>query len=81
MELDDNGRIGAEELRRSEAGRDEVVLDAFIVTPHHLHAVLCIVPPEVDGMSPRGYDLDVGRDPTSPRNVSNNNVGRMALRP
>ncbi|PSQ97926.1 MAG: hypothetical protein BRD55_00545 [Bacteroidetes bacterium SW_9_63_38] len=45
--------------------RDEVVLDAFVVMPNHMHGIVCLVPPDVDDVSPRGYDLDMG--PGSPR--------------
>ena len=60
MVLNERGKIVVEEWERSEAMRDEVVLDAFVVMPNHLHGIVCIVPPHVDDVSPRGYDLDVG---------------------
>ena len=60
-ELNAHGRIAVAEWERSEAMRDEVVLDAFVVMPNHLHGVVCLVPPDVDDVSPRGYNLDVGR--------------------
>ena len=76
MVLNAYGKIVAEEWVRSEVMRDEIVLDAFVVMPistagrftkrsrvNHLHGIVCIVPPDVDDVSPRGYDLDVGRDP------------------
>jgi REP element-mobilizing transposase RayT len=69
------GQIVVEEWRRSEEIRDEVVLDAFVVMPNHLHGIVCIVPPGVDDVSPRGYDLDVGQDPTCLKKVSNDGVG------
>ena len=61
MALNAHGRIAVAEWERSEAMRDEVVLDAFVVMPNHLHGVVCLVPPDVDDVSPRGYNLDVGR--------------------
>jgi len=60
MMLNERGKIVVEEWRRSEAMRDEVVLDAFVVMPNHLHGIVCLVPRDVDDVSPRGYDLDVG---------------------
>ena len=60
MALNAHGRIAVAEWERSEAMRDEVVLDAFVVMPNHLHGIVCLVPPDVDDVSPRGYNLDVG---------------------
>jgi putative transposase len=60
MVLNERGKIVAEEWERSEAMRDEMVLDAFAVMPNHLHGIVCLVPADVDDVSPRGYDLDVG---------------------
>jgi REP element-mobilizing transposase RayT len=40
--------------------RDKVVLDAFVVMPNHLHSIVCLVPSDVDDVTPRGYDLQVG---------------------
>lgn len=58
--------IVVEEWKRSEEMRDEVVLDAFVVMSNHFHGIVCLVPPDVDDVSPRGHDL---------------NVDRMAMRP
>jgi REP element-mobilizing transposase RayT len=69
------GRIVVREWERSEAMRDEIVLDAFVVMPNHLHGIVCIVPPDVDDVSPRGYDLDVGPDPTRSKTTPNDDVG------
>ena len=60
MALNEYGRIVVAEWERSETMRDEVVLDAFVVMPNHLHGIVCLVPPDVDDVSPRGYNLDVG---------------------
>ena len=75
MHLSEIGRIVAEEWKRSEAMRDEVVLDAFVVMPNHLHGIICLVPPEVDDVSPRGYDLTVGPVPPPKENPPNDGVG------
>jgi len=69
------GRIVVREWERSEAMRDEIVLDAFVVMPNHLHGIVCIVPPDVDDVSPRGYDLDVGPDPTCSKTTPNDDIG------
>jgi REP element-mobilizing transposase RayT len=76
------GRIAAREWTRSEAMRDEIVLDAFVVMPNHLHGIICIVPPDVDDVSPRGYDLDVGAASMPTKRIPNDDVettGRSSL--
>jgi putative transposase len=59
MTLNGYGEIVGEEWKRSEEMRDEVVLDAFVVMPNHMHGIVCLVPPDVDDVSLQGYDLDV----------------------
>jgi len=73
--LNEIGRIVAEEWQRSEDMRDEVILDAFVVMPNHLHGIVCLVPPEVDDVSPRGYDLTVGPNPKTVEKPPNDDVG------
>ena len=76
MHLNDVGLIVTDEWERSETMREEVLLDAFVVMPtsttgrftkrsgvNHLHGIVCLVPPDVDDVSPRGYDLTVGPNP------------------
>ena len=75
MILNGRGKIAASEWERSEAMRDEVLLDAFVVMPNHLHGIVCLVPPAMNDVSPRGYELDVGTDTTRGENVSNGDVG------
>jgi hypothetical protein len=75
MALNAYGRIVVAEWERSEAMRDEVVLDAFVVMPNHLHGIVCLVPPEVEDVSPRGYDLDVGPTPADAKDAPSENVG------
>ena len=75
MSLNAYGRIVAREWNRSEAMRDEIVLDAFVVMPNHLHGIVCIVPPDVDDVSPRGYDLTVGGTSMSTKTTPNDDVG------
>ena len=61
MRLSDLGRIVEAEWRRSEAVRAEVVLDAFVVMPNHIHGIVVLVPPDVDrddARDPRGYRVD-----------------------
>jgi putative transposase len=60
MVLNERGKIVVEQWERSEGMRNEVLLDAFVVMPNHLHGIVCIVPPDVADVSPRGYNLDVG---------------------
>lgn len=69
MYLNAIGTIVAEEWRRSEPMRDEVLLDAFVVMPDHLHGIVCLVPPDVDAVSPRGYDLHAAPTPSSTENA------------
>lgn len=75
MILNGRGEIVAEEWERSETMRDEVVLDEFVVMPNHLHGIVCLVPPEVDVVSPRGYDLDMGPISIHQEEISSNDVG------
>jgi REP element-mobilizing transposase RayT len=49
------GDIVWEEWRRTEALRADVVLDAFVVMPDHVHGIICIVPEGLEDVSPRGY--------------------------
>ena len=42
MELNELGRIVAEEWRRSEEIREELRLDEFIVMPNHFHGIVFI---------------------------------------
>ena len=84
LHLNEIGRIVAEEWQRSETMREEVVLDAFVVMPNHLHGIICLVPPDVEDVSPRGYVLTVGTNPRSPENAPNDDVGThgdASLRP
>ena len=69
MCLNRYGRIAVGEWTRSEELRDEVVLDVFVVMPNHLHGIVCIVPPDVDDVSPRGYDLRIGSDSTGDNEI------------
>lgn len=75
VELNEYGQVAVEECCRSEELRDEVILDAYVVMPNHLHGIICIVPPDADDISPRGYNLDVGSDPTCLNNASIEDVG------
>jgi hypothetical protein len=75
MRLNEIGRIVAEEWERSETMREEVILDVFVTMPNHLHGIICLVPPDVDDVSPRGYDLTVGPNPLSTENATDDNVG------
>ena len=59
MRLNEVGQIVVEEWGQSEEMREEVILDAFVVMPNHLHGIVCIVPPDMDDISPRGYDLSI----------------------
>lgn len=83
MVLNECGKIGVEEWERSEAMRDEVVLDAFVVMPNHMHGIFCLVPADVADVSPRGYDLDIGSNSvvegTSKANVGT--TGGSSLHP
>ena len=74
MILNGRGKIVASEWERSEAMRDEVLLDAFFVMPNHLHGIVCLVPPDMNDVSPRGYELDVGTDTTRGENAPNGDV-------
>ena len=54
------GRVAAAEWHRSEAIRDEVHLDAFVVMPNHIHGIVVIVPLDADGsIDPQGYQCHV----------------------
>ena len=53
MQLNDSGRIVAEEWQRTETVRDRVVLDTFVVMPNHTHGVIIIADPPDDDVSHR----------------------------
>ena len=56
MYLNALGRIVATEWKKSEALRDRVHLDAFIVMPDHLHGIVVFAAPDVDAPTcPRNY--------------------------
>lgn len=76
MVLNSLGRIVVEEWKGSEAMREEVILDAYVVMPNHMHGIVCLVPSEVDDVSPRGYCLDIGPHPSMTKNVFNEDGGR-----
>lgn len=65
MCLSQIGKTVVDEWERSEKIRDNVLLDAFVVMPNHLHGIVCIVPPDVEEVTPRGYDLDIGSNTLS----------------
>lgn len=75
MYLNETGLIVSEEWQKSETMREEVILGVFVVMPNHLHGIVCLVPPDVDDVSPRGYDLTVGSSPLSTENATDDNVG------
>lgn len=53
MVLNACGRIVAEEWRRTERVRDNVVLDAFVVMPNHVHGIIGITTGPGDGGAAR----------------------------
>jgi hypothetical protein len=71
MCLNEYGRIVVAEWTRSEALRDEVVLDAFVVMPNHMHGIVCLVPEGLEDVFPRGYDLRIGPSSGSPGDNGN----------
>ena len=88
MILNAIGRIATNEWKRSGTMRDEVMLDAFVVMPtstagrftkrsgvNHIHGIVCLVPTDVDAVTPRGYDLSVGTTVTSIENATSDDVG------
>ena len=51
------GRIVVEEWRRTERVRDNVVLDAFVVMPNHVHGIIGITAdPDGGGAAPHPSD-------------------------
>jgi len=88
MYLNEIGQIVAAEWQRSEEMRDEVMLDTFVVMPtstagrftkrsgvNHIHGIVCLVPPDVDTVTPHGYDLQVGPNPSPAEEPSSSGVG------
>ena len=59
MRLSLFGEIASEEWTRSETLRDEVVLDAWVIMPDHMHGIVCLVPSGTTEVSPRGYRLQL----------------------
>ena len=51
MVLNADGHIVADEWHRTEQVRDNVVLDAFVVMPNHVHGIICITPDGDDSNS------------------------------
>jgi hypothetical protein len=49
------GDIVWDEWHRTEAVRENVVLDAFVVMHDHIHGIICLVPEGVTEVSQRGY--------------------------
>lgn len=63
MSLNPFGQIVVEEWRRSEAIRDRVHLDAFVVMPNHLHGIVAFAEPEVEAPTcPWGYQIFGGEE-------------------
>jgi REP element-mobilizing transposase RayT len=75
MKLNQLGQIVAEQWEQSEKMREEVILDAFIIMPNHLHGIICLVPSDVDDVSPRGYDLSIGEETVDSETAPNDDVG------
>jgi len=66
MRLSLFGKIAAAEWIRSGSIRDEVVLDAWVIMPDHMHGIVCLVPSGTTQVSPRGYRLRLEtHDPSS----------------
>lgn len=57
MHLSPDGQIVQEEWLRSEAIRETIVLDSFVVMPNHVHGIVCIVDPGVTHVSPAEYEF------------------------
>jgi REP element-mobilizing transposase RayT len=55
MQTSSAGDIVWEEWERTEVLRADVVLDAFVIMPDHVHGIICIVPEGVTKVSPRGH--------------------------
>ena len=73
MHLNPDGRIVREEWLRSEAIRETIVLDAFVVMPNHFHGIVCLVEPGVTRVSPAGYVWQPrwrSRSPSGPERAS-----------
>jgi len=67
--LNECGKVVQAAWLKSEAVRQEIVLDAFVVMPNHLHGIVLIVPPRTDSHpdDPRGYRLDEKHESASTR--------------
>lgn len=64
MILNELGHIVADEWEKSEAIRDRLHLDTFVVMPNHLHGIVVFADPEVEAPTcPRGYQA-FGHSPT-----------------
>ena len=59
MCLSDCGRIVREEWHRTDALRDNVQLDAFVVMPGYVHGIIVLVRADYGPVRPLGYELDV----------------------
>ena len=75
------GRIVAEEWHRSETIRDEVVLDAFVVMPNHIHGIVGFTPDapgatDDSGTPPDSTERPDAREPAESNEASH---GRATL--
>ena len=76
MALNACGRIVVEEWRRTERVRDNVVLDAFVVMPNHVHGIIGITAdPDDGGAAPRRSD------PSTDGGGPNRRRGSSAMNP
>lgn len=53
MELNEYGRILAEEWQRSSTIRQEIELDKFVIMPNHIHGIVTIQDVGANGRSPK----------------------------
>ena len=82
MALNAYGCIVAEEWRRTERVRDNVVLDAFVVMPNHVHGIIGITADPDGDDANRGGDTSPGASDASTGNAgANRRRGSSAMNP
>ncbi len=75
MYLNALGRITADEWQQSDAIRDRVHLDAFVVMPNHLHGIVVFADPDAEAPTcPRNYRV-FGGESGSDSNAGENDSG------
>lgn len=82
MVLNPHGRIVVEEWRHTEQVRDNVMLDAFVVMPNHVHGIICITAnPGNDCPDPGGHPSPRSSNPSTDDTGANPRRDSLTMNP